>query len=300
MVVLFQKKVWRVKFKENIDHDSNIIAEAEQPTARATYKETNIFKTELSGRYKFYLFKRITTGPDLKLSHTYHTERHAPAIYQNDAYGINPVWETTLEHAFFKGKFATTSFEIDWNYQAKDNNMTHDLKYYGTTTSFGIGEKMPIFSFGDFNFKYKYKVFKSHIETSNTNTHSFSFDEGVQLGSHIFLVLFSVDYLDANNEQNSTDTYTTRIDYISPELFPSLVSKLTSSAGFSVAFLDPKLQKPTRGIEKMVTPSVKLTKNFDPNIEITGKYEYTKNYSKDKTSYQYNKTVYGIEFNLTY
>jgi hypothetical protein len=68
----------------------------------------------------------------------------------------------------------------------------------------------------------------------------------------------------------------------------------------SLSALDTKEQSATRGTEKTIAPSIEIKKAFGKRISATLGFDYTKNISKDKNSFDYKKNVVRFEVSASY
>ncbi len=115
---------------------------------------------------------------------------------------------------------------------------------------------------------------------------------------HKRFMLFIFDYSlnDAVNNLNDSATWLFRADYFHPEMWNKTMLQL----GMLLSFLDTKLQKDTRGVEINMNPLVKVTRNFNDNMNIGLQYDFSKNISKDKNNFDYIKHVATVNFKLQF
>lgn len=280
-----------MKLSEEIKHDTNVILEANAVQNKAQYRASPLSKTEAMGRYGFYPNNRFSFFPEGKLNYTYHTDRDQAAVFKNDNYNIMPAMRTYYEYTLFNA-MATHLFDFDYGYNARDVYMRKELSFNSRTYTFMFGEKFNFFKMGETILRVKKKYFYSYTELSDSDTTTFGLEQTLNLpGGYTLMVVNTNDFSLVRNNQQNTNTYTLRLDFITPRLF----DWVTPTISFGTTYNDPIRQRETRGMEKMYNPGLKLTRGLG-KLRINGKYDYTRNISKDKTAYDYTKSVYGLEF----
>jgi len=81
-------------------------------------------------------------------------------------------------------------------------------------------------------------------------------------------------------------------------IFPRYKDLFTPTLGLGVTITDP-INNPDRGLEKMINPSVKLTRTLTPRLRATLRFEYWKSTSNVKT-FQYTKKASGLELEYVF
>ncbi|MBF0207526.1 MAG: hypothetical protein HQK53_11620 [Oligoflexia bacterium] len=306
---MISPKSYTISIKEGMAYDTNVISEAEQPTAKAAFKDSLINNAELTAKKRFVFARKYITNPQLRMTKTHHTSnRSSEDIRKNDAYSLIPQLDFQLEHKLFR-KMATFLVEGDYNYTGKNVNKDGNLNFYSRATSIGMGEKAQLIghgggsgsggiSCGETTVKIKRKFFYSYTPSSDTNTNTLSISQPLTLpAQQLLLVLLTVDLTTAPNDATNTqNVYTTRFDYIKPGIFWGM----QFTAALSWIVTDTKLRRDTRGVEQSINPSIGLSRPIGKFLEISAKYDYTKNYSKDKVNYAYNKHLTTLDLQANF
>lgn len=290
-------KKYSLKYKETVEHDSNVVSEADQSTAKANYTSSLILKSDLSAKNLFAFKRRYLVTPETRLTHTRHTtHRDNSNIQKNDAYSIQPKIKGGLEHTLF-AKMGTTTFETEFNYTAKDDEANGHLRHSGRTWSFSLEEKLAIWARGDSTLKIKHKQYDAKTDSSDSYTNNFSLIQLISFANtHTIMGLFNADFTtNTKSESNSQNSYLTRVDYIVPTF---LIDNLQASGAFAFTVTDTKLQKSSRGTETTLNPSLTIGYKFLKYFEASLRYEYSKTNSKDKAAYDYKKHLVGLDIEV--
>lgn len=280
-----------LKLSEEIKYDTNVILEANAVQNKAQHRASPLSKTETMGRYGFYPNNRFSFFPEAKLNYTYHTDRDQSAVYKNDNYNIMPALRTYYEYTLFNG-MATHLFDFDYGYNARDVYLKKDLTFNSRTYTFMLGEKLNLTKMGETIIRLKRKYFYSYTELSDSETSTLGLEQTLNFpGGYTLMIVNTNDISLVRNDQQNTNTYVLRLDFITPRI----MDWVTPTISFGTTYNDPIKQKETRGLEKQYNPGLKLTRGLG-KLRINGKYDYTRNISKDKSAYDYTKSVYGLEF----
>lgn len=287
------EKRWSISFDQDLSYDNNVTQSTDLPSSQATQKDSFIFNSNLNVENVFNPNNYFILTPSLGLKKTKHSDEVNSAVYQNDSVTISPSLSTSYEHKAF-GEQASLSFNIDLSQIRRDRNSKQELEHYARTYTFSLGEKFKFFSIGKTGFKIKYKQYTGWQAKLHNRTGSFSVDQLFITPNKKVVIFFAqADFIDNYNDRvSSTNSYLFRGDYIHSNIFENY----TLMAGLSTTFLDTKKKNPTRGTEMTFTPSLKISKSINNNLKSTFGYEYTKNYSDDKSSFFYSKHV--TTFNL--
>ncbi|MBF0314375.1 MAG: tetratricopeptide repeat protein [Oligoflexia bacterium] len=291
-------KRFSLKFKESVEHDSNVVSEADQSTAKASYKSSLIMKADLNAKNIFAFKRRYLLTPEGRVTHTRHTtHRKNINIQKNDAYSLQPKVKAGLEHTLL-AKMGTASFESEFNYTAKDDQANGHLRHSGRTWSFSLEEKLGLWSKGDSTLKLKRKQYDAKVDSSDSYTNNFSLIQMLSLpNTHTMMGLFNADFTtNPKSKSNSQNSFLTRVDYIVPTLFSD---NLQLSAALAFTITDTKLQRATRGTETTINPSLTLSYKFLKLLEASFRYEFSKTNSKDKTAYDYKKHLFGLDIEVS-
>jgi tetratricopeptide (TPR) repeat protein len=279
-----------LKLSQELRYDSNVILQANQVLNEAQQKSAPISKTEALGRYAFYPNKRISIIPEFRGNFTKHLNNTEPNIYKNDNYTLVPALRTSYEWTANK-KMASHLFDFDYHYSARDVYQSKELVFNGRTLIYMIGEKLNPFNFGETIIRFRRKDFTSYVYYSDSLTYSLSVEQTINfLTNHVLFISSSLDQTKVTNNAFDTNSFMLRFDYITPRFrnwFTPTISLMT-------LLNDPINQKETRGLEKMINPSLKLSRGFH-EWRANLKYDFTRNISLDKETFDYTKHVYGLE-----
>ncbi|MBF0312708.1 MAG: tetratricopeptide repeat protein [Oligoflexia bacterium] len=293
-------KSYNVILKESLSYDSNVTTEAESASPKAAHIDSIINKTDLNSKKRFLFKRRVQLTPQLRLTHTRHNSHRANGdIVKNDAYTLQPQFESSVEHKAF-GNMASFVFEGDYNHAQKNVFKNGKYHFYSRTYSLGVGEKLRPFGgiLGESTLKYKYKLYYGREKSGTTYTHTLSYSQPFNFASKQMLLGFaSADFTQApNNKLNSQNVYTFRGDYIVPEFFFSTI--LTGALSYTLT--DTRRQNRSRGTEQTINPSLSLAKSFAKYWEFTFRYDYTNNVSRNKAANAYHKHVWSTDLQLSF
>ena len=279
-----------LKLSQELRYDTNVILQANQVSNEAQQKLSPASKTEVIGRYAFYPNKRISILPEFRGHYTKYLNSTDPNIYKNDNYSITPAIRTSYEWTANK-KMASHLFDFDYNYTARDVNQSKELVFNGRNLIYMIGEKLNPFSFGETIIRLRRKDFTSYIYYSDSQTYSLAFEQTINfLTNHVLFISTSLDQTKVTNNAFDTNSFMLRFDYITPRFR----TWFTPTLSLTTFLNDPINQKETRGLEKMINPGIKLSRGFH-QWRGNFKYDFTRNISLDKETYDYTKHVYGLE-----
>lgn len=286
-----------LRFRHEFRYDSNITLATDIPTAASLQKDTFIHETNFNIQYLLQAAGRFTFTPFLRLRNTYHTDRENSTVFKNDTYNITAGLRNTIEHTLFKEQ-ANLIFDIDYVYIGRDALGVKERPYFSRATSFTLGERFRLFSFGPTTIKFIYKDYYAYITSLYNKTKSFSIDQIKSTAAgNLLIFLFRADFIDQyNNPTQSQDNYLFRTDYLIPEIFPTY----SLNVALSLSFLDTLAQQATRGTEKTYTPSIELRKSINQTMSATLGYDYTRNVSLDKANFDYKKHIVRFEISASY
>jgi len=286
------EKRYELSFGQKIKYDNNVTQANDQPSTIASQKDSYVFETATTARYLFAFKQRYLVEPEIRYVFIRYSDQDSPTVYQNDSYTLTPSIRTKYEHKI-KDKEAAFLMDYDQAYTERDRLQLHDRIMYSRTHTYTFGERLKIFE-GDSNIKFKIKDYNAYIETLDSTTTTISYDQSIITGGgNILLLLFNADYarLEANNKSD-TNTYLFRLDYV----IPNVLERYTISMAYSHTLLDTLTQYETRGTEKTMSPSIKISQSFG-NLKATIGYDYTDNSSLSNT-YTYSK--HETHFELKY
>lgn len=276
-------------FDQRFIYDNNISLASDLPASAASLEDSFILKSKFQTSYDFIVKKRFIITPELRLKYKNHTNNESDAVKGQNSYDVNSALNTSLEHKAFNSP-ASLMFDISYNYSSKHNLDLDRKSFYSRYVDYSLGEKFKFFSKGETTFKVKLKDLKSKTESLHSKTVTFQADQNyVTLKGNIFLFLLSYDSLDAyNDEKNSTNSTLLRVDFINPTILPNINLHLGTSLTL-IDYVDAD-ESTKRGVEKTITPLVKMTKKVTKNLKFSIGYEYTKNISK-QDDFKYSKHV---------
>jgi tetratricopeptide (TPR) repeat protein len=285
-------KKYEFSVAQKVKYDSNVTLANDQPSTVASQKDSFIYETSTSGRYLYVIKKRYLVEPELRYSFTKYSDQDAPTVFTNDSYTLGPSIRTKYEHKI-KEKEAAFIFDYDQSYTERDRLQLHDRIFYSRSHTFTFGERLKIFE-GDSNIKLKFKDYSAYSESLDSNTTTFSYDQSIINNyGHILLLLFTADYTRLVETTNTdTNSYLFRVDYV----IPNFLERYTVDIAYSHTFLETPEQYETKGTEKTMSPSIKITQNFG-KLKATIGYDYTSNSSLSTTN-QYTK--HETHFELKY
>lgn len=278
-----------LRLAQEISNDSNVTFTPEETTTASSDKSSLYSKTDVMGRYTFYVRNMISIAPELRMNYTYYTKRTSD-IYRNDNYLIAPAVRMYYEHTLFK-KPASTLLDFEHSYVERDIDAQKKLKYASRSNGVMIGERFNYFDAGESILRFRYRKFDSYNANSNSNTKSFVYEQVKSFKENILLFYSSYDMTRVDDESFDTNGLTLRGDLI----FAPYKNWFTPSVGFGLTLTDPINNKDGRGMEKLYNPSLRLARLFGKRMRGSFKIDYSKNDSKDKANFAYTKTIYGFE-----
>jgi hypothetical protein len=282
-------KRWNININQDLTYDNNVAFSTEAPTSvAATESESYIHNTFASMSYLFSPRGKYTITPKLDFIKVKHSDRQNSSIYTNDSYSLVGSVNTTFDHKV-KGRQASLLLDLGYNYYARDALAIQDVSFFSRTTYLLLGEKFNFFDIGSTKITFKYQDLKGYTESINYKNMTLYLEQiGITKKGNMWIFSTQAALFDNYNATtNSTNQYTFNFNYYIPNLF----YKTTFSAGLSVAFLDTKEQKETRGTEKSISPTISLSREVTKKITATLSNTYTRNKSLDLTNYDYKKNV---------
>lgn len=287
-------KRYAFSYDQAFEYDNNVTSNSDEPTQLATQKDSYIFTSTLEAKYTFSFFGRLISVPKIRVQKVSHSDQDNSDVFTNDSLTLTSSLSNKIEHTLL-GQQASTIFNFDFTKLKKDRNKVHKRIFYSDAFTYTLGLSFKYFSFGKSTIKYKRKNTTSYDAPLDSSTDSFSFDQiAILPNKTLLIVLISTDRDRVQNNTDSTNTYTTRADWIIPNIFP----KYTLNLAYSHTFLDTMKKKSTRGTEQKYNPSIKITKSFNDHLDFNLSYDYTKNNSKNRSDNAYSKHQTKFEFSL--
>ena len=263
--------------------DSNVTFSPTETTI-AKSKQSSIFtKTEFLGRYTFYHKNYFSYAPEFRFNNTYYFNR-VPEIYRNDNYLLSPSVRTAYEHTLF-GNPASHLFDFDYTHAERDVNEKQKLEFSFRSYTFMGGEKFKFFSQGETILRAKLRIFQSYLSPSDSKTVSFVGEQLFALKSLTFMLYTSLDFTRVEADVFDTNALTLRGDL----LLPKYKDWFTPSVGLGLTVTDPMNDRKARGVESLLSPSVRLNRQLKKNWKLNSRFEYHQNNSKDKANFDYKR-----------
>ena len=273
--------------------DDNVVYSADETQLSQSEKASAFTKMDLMGRYSFYYKNILSFSPELRTNRTRYHNRSA-TIQANDNYAIVPAIRSAYEHTLWN-RPASHLFDFEYNYAHRDLNAEDKLIFSSRTQTYMLGERFNIFTNGETILRYRQRHFDSYRAASNSITNSFVLEQVLSLKSgHMLILMGSYDQVRNNTELFNTNALMTRADVI----FPRYKEWFTPTLGMGLTFTDP-YNNSSRGQEKLLNPSVKLTRTISARMRATLRLEYWKNYS-NASSFKYTKQATGIELEYVF
>jgi hypothetical protein len=188
--------------------------------------------------------------------------------------------------------------DLDFSSNYKDWKVSHQQKYFSKTYGVSIGEQFSLLKSGETYFKVKASDYSDETKTGNSKTFSFSVDQYFSLreGQNLLITTLDISQLGYSvNKTLNSDTYLVRVVYLFFEIIPTY----TLQTVFSASVTDTKKQRPVKGHEVNLSPSIELAKTITDKIRLALNYNFTKNSSKQETS-SYKKHLLGLELGYTF
>lgn len=285
-----------VKFNQTFLYDSNVIMLPDNSSSgSATDKAAPASKSQLIYRHSRALGGYAMSKTNLRVNWDYYLDRENSDIYENDSFSFAPSLNFTLRNNVLNQP-AELLVDLDYSYSMRDYTGQEELSFYGQSVTLSVGEKFGFFKFGKSITKLKLKYFYSYDKTLDSFTYTLFYNQYLTiLKGKIMLLTLNMDFASVENSNMDTNTYLLRFDYIQPNFYHQ---KLVLHSGMGLSFTDTKEQSSTRGVEKNLSPFAKLSYNFNKDLNISGKYAYTNNISKNKDVYDYSKHSVFFELEL--
>lgn len=286
------ERPWKMDISQKVKYDSNVTLQTDLPTVQVANVDSFIYDTSIKANYRFINERQLIITPELKYDFTTHANRDNSTVYSNDSYALTPSLNTSFEHLAFSAP-ASFLLEIEHKIKGQDRLSQKDMVFASRYWQFAIGENFKALPIGPTTFKFKYKKLKSYsvLQDSITKTISLSQIHLLPMGN-LLVYTVQADYSSVNLPASSTNNFLLRADYIIPKFWP----KFDLNPYFSIAFLDTLDNREARGVEKTLTPGLKLTRTVNDNFKVVTGYSLQKKYSRDRTNFAYTKNEFVIDF----
>lgn len=278
-----------LRISQEFGQDTNVTFSPAETTISKAKQSSAYSKTDVIGRYTFYIRDYISIAPELRINNTYYFNR-VPEIHRNDNYMIMPSVRTAYEHMLWK-KPAAFLFDYDYSEAQRDVDGKEKLEFSSRAHTLMIGERFNYFDFGETFVRLRHRKLESYISTSDSTTTSLVFEQIKSLSTSTLLFYGSYDRMRVDDKAFDTDSFTLRADLI----MSRVRDWFTPSFGLSLTSTDPINDRAARGRELLINPSARLSKTFQKNWRANLKYDYQKNNSKDAENFAYTKSIYAFE-----
>jgi Tfp pilus assembly protein PilF len=288
---------WNFKLSEKIEYDSNVVLEGDDFIR--SNQDTNISSfindTELNFGRRFILFnRRVAIYPELLLTRKFHTERKNDAIFQNDSYTLTPTIRSVHEHTLY-GKMASTLFDFDHIYTARDYQRNGDIIFYSRILNFSLGERAELWEIGESTIKFKYRIQSGYNQDIDYNLWGVYLNQNfVFENKHRLITILNIDVKNAERSIDSQNSFNLKGSYLIPRIDKGWIFL----GNFGLTITDTKEQKSKRGTEFKINPGIGLVKQLNNWLDFTFAYDFIKNTSDDTANYAYTKHVIGIGLKL--
>lgn len=285
-----------LRLAQEVSRDSNVTFTPQETTTTDAKQGALYSKTDVMGRYTFYYRNIISIAPELRMNFTKYFS-DADEIKRNNNYIISPALRTYYEHTIFN-KAASTLFDLEHSYVARAidvGSATSDdesLKYASRSYATMLGERFNYFDWGESIVRLKYRKFDSYNNQSNSKTTSLIYEQVRAFKENVLLFYGSYDMSRVEDSSFDTNSLTLRGDLI----LGKVKDWFTPSIGLGITLTNPINNKDVRGLEKSYNPNIRFARLFGKRIRGSFKVDHTKNDSKDKENFAYQKTMYGFEF----
>ncbi len=268
--------------------DSNVIFSPKEQEVTSSQKASQFNKTDVIGRYTFYLHDIMSISPEFRFNYTRYMNR-VPEIYRNDNYLMAPAIRTAYEHKLWK-KPASVLFDYDFNEIKRDINSQQKLEFASQSHTLMLGERFNYFNWGETIVRLRRRIFNSYSDMADSTTTSIVVEQIRNLNFNTLLFYASYDMMRVRDNYYDTNAMTFRADYI----FSRYRDYFTPSIGLGLTRTNP-YNNSARGTEYLVNPTARLSKTFQKSWRANLKFDYQDYNSEDKVNYAYRKYIYSFE-----
>ena len=280
-----------IRFDQTFGYATNAISVNETASSN---RDTFSSDSQFIYKHHFSFLKGVMNSPEIRLKFKHHMDRTSTSIIKLDTYNISPALRSSYKYKIGSKK-SELSFDLEYDYSAKDYNGLSRRQYYTTSYKMNLGNKFNFFPIGHSILKLKRDSRTYYDSTLNSTTLSIFFNQFFSFGKlGLVSAIVNADFGSVADDNNSTNVYMIRADYIKPKAF----WKGNLTASFTLLITDTLKQKTTRGIENNWSPEIEWRRDFFKKFDFSIKYGYSKNNSKDTSNYGYdNHSVsLGLQF----
>jgi opacity protein-like surface antigen len=217
-------------------------------------------------------------------------------VFQNDSLTLSIGSNQSYAHKFGE-KEAQLQLNVGIDYLMRDYKQKHALYFYSRTFDFSAGERLPLFAAGVTSLKAGIRLVVNADPGYNsripylTATQAFAFTSNA-----IVLLSLGADFQTSKDKQNSLTTYKAS----TAGIIKNLLWKLDLRPLFAFSMIDTKLQKPSRGMETVLTPGIGLSRDLWKSWSADLDYSYTQRSSENKLLYAYSKHLVSLGVTYTF
>lgn len=273
--------------------DSNVTFAPTEQKISQSKQSSPFMRGDVMGRYTFYYQNFLSIAPEFRTTYTRYTNR-VPEIYRNDNYILAPAIRLAYEHTF-RNKPAATLFDYDYNDAKRDVNAKKELDFAFRAHMLMLGERFNFFSAGETIVRLRRRQFDSYLNTADSHTTSLVFEQVVGLKENTLVLYSSYDVTRVKDNFYDTDALTLRGDL----LMAPVKTWFTPTIGLGITRTNP-INNSARGIEYLINPGGRLSRNFARNLRGNLKFDYQNNKSDDKTNFAYKKYIYSFELEYVF
>lgn len=277
------------KISQELGQDTNVIFNPNETTVSRSKQDSTFTRTDIFGRYTFYHHDYFSISPELRFNNIYYFNR-IPEIYRNDS----RIYSAALRNAYeydSMGRPASILFDVDYIEVHRDIRQKKSLQYNSSAITYMTGLRLNFWDRGETIARLRYRTFDSFSDFTDSKTISASVEQVVSFTQDTLLLYTSLDRTRVDFDFFDTNSFTVRADYIISR-FRDIVVPII---GVGVTRVDPIRDRPGRGIETLVNPSVRLIKTLGKNWRGILKYDTQKYDSGDPFAFAYKKSVYSFE-----
>jgi tetratricopeptide (TPR) repeat protein len=264
-------------------YDTNVITRADDAVTSISSKDSLIFKPTLRSTFNRPIGKVFAISGGMRTALKYHARRTIPDVYKNDNITLEPNIALDWDHTYGDKK-ATTTLNLEFNYQLQDWVKAHEFPYYSRSWNIEATERADIWKTGETSFKANMKAYENYSTASNSLQPSVELGQRFDMGAGKLSTKLGIDWLNSRTATDSTVTYK-----ITNRLPIDLSDTWNITPKFTFSFIDPPQARATRGLEKKWNPGISFRKTYPNGMILRFGYDYTRNQSKDTVNQQYTR-----------
>lgn len=289
-------KRWKVYAAQRLKFDDNVTLANDQPTITITQQDSYISESVLDFSHEDIFKREFSLEYGLRIQNIIHHDRSSPDVYSNDRYVLTPQLDGSWEHRI-NGKMAVTKLSLSYDYTGQDIDGNKEKSFFSRSFNLGLTERVRLLPFGDTSFKIKFKRYRNKKEAQHFNSMSLGVDQVAILpnGDLLVALLNYTDVDNFNNTKASTANLILRADYIMTEV----ISKTDITYSFTYSALDTKEQSETRGTEKTLSPSIRVSRKVSDSLRLSLEHSFSHKSSLSQAN-EYDKNVTTFELRYLY